>query len=100
MQLELITKEDLLIFKQQLINDLDQHIARVKNHKKWMNAKEIKDRFNLSTDALQKLRIQGKVIYTKVGTTIFYDYEHLSNLAEQNIRNVNKFRTHELYKKS
>ena len=88
----IITTEDLREFKAELLED----IKAIINHqsgfapKKWLKSPEVRDLLSISPGTLQNLRINGTLPYTKVGGVIYYDYEEILKVMEEN-RIHNKF---------
>ena len=88
----IITTDDLREFKEELLEDIKVII----NHrsgfapKKWLKSPEVKDLLSISAGTLQNLRINGTLPYTKVGGLIYYDYEDINKIMEEN-RVHNKF---------
>ena len=92
MAVNIITTEDLKEFKDELLEDTKAII----NHqcgfapKKWLKSPEVRDLLSVSPGTLQNLRINGTLPYTKVGGVIYYDYEEIIKIMEDN-RIHNKF---------
>ncbi|GGG49514.1 helix-turn-helix domain-containing protein [Bizionia arctica] len=82
----IITTEDLREFKLELLDDL----KAIMNHnsgftpKKWLKSPEVRDFLSISPGTLQNLRINGILPYTKVGGVIYYDYEEIQKVMEDN----------------
>ena len=92
MPTSIITTEDLREFKLELLED----IKAIINHqsgfvpKKWLKSPEVRDLLSISSGTLQNLRINGTLPYTKVGGVIYYDYEEIQKVMQEN-RIHNKF---------
>jgi len=85
MQVELITKEDLVDFRQDLLQQIGQLFAAASaTPKKWLKSDEVKKLLKVSPGTLQTLRINGTLKYTKIGGIIYYDYEHILRTMEGN----------------
>jgi hypothetical protein len=85
MSVEIITKEDLNEFRQLLIADLSTLLAiKPQQQKKWLKSNEVRKLLNISPGTLQNLRINGTLIYSRVGGIIFYEYAHIDKLLNQN----------------
>ena len=88
----IITTEDLREFKEELLED----IKAIINHqsgfapKKRLKSPEVRDLLSISPGTLQNLRINGTLPYTKVGGVIYYNYEEILRVMEEN-RIHNKF---------
>jgi hypothetical protein len=85
MSVEIITKEDLNEFRQLLIADLSTLLAiKPQQQKKWLKSNEVRELLNISPGTLQNLRINGTLIYSRVGGIIFYESAHIDKLLNQN----------------
>lgn len=79
--IEIITKEDLMAFKADLLNELKILIQpKVVDHKEWIKSREVRKLLGISPGTLQNLRISGKIRFTKVGGTLFYSSYDLYQL--------------------
>jgi len=82
----ILTSEDLMDFKLDLIEDIKtivQEHTRSKL-KKWLKTNEVKKLLGVSNGTLQNLRINGSLSYTKIGGTLYYDYEEILKTLEKN----------------
>ena len=89
MAIEVITKEDLQQFKNELLTELKQVIKTdptAGSQKKWLKSEEVKKLLKVSPGTLQTLRINRTLQYTKIGGIIYYDYEHIQKIMQQNLR--------------
>lgn len=85
MAVEIITREDLNEFRNVLLNDLKELIqAKAPQTKKWLRSSEVRKLLNISPGTLQNLRINGTLSYTKVGGTMYYDYQDIEQLLNGN----------------
>ena len=72
MGVEVITKEDLQVFRLQLINDLKTLLKDKQDTKKeWLRSCEVRKLLNVSPGTLQNLRITGKLKSSKIGGIFF-----------------------------
>lgn len=88
----IITTEDLREFKMELLDDIKQLLDNQSGHvaKKWLKSPEVRDLLGISPGTLQNLRINGTLPYTKVGGVLYYDYQEIMQVLEDN-RIHNKF---------
>jgi hypothetical protein len=88
MAIEVLTKDDLLHFKQDLLSELRQylHSPAVEAPKKWIKSEEVKKLLKVSPGTLQTLRINRTLQYTKIGGIIYYDYEHIQKIMRENLK--------------
>ena len=89
MSVEIITKQDLEVFKQELLTAL-QDLLQVHptDQKKWLKTNEVRKILKLSPGTLQNLRINGTLPYTKIGGVYFYPHDEIIKLLRENLRNV------------
>ncbi len=82
----IITTEDLHEFKLELLDDIKKLMNDQPGHqqKKWLKSNGVRELLGISPGTLQNLRINGTMPYTKIGGVIYYDYEEISKLLEQN----------------
>ena len=89
MAVEVITKEDLDQFRNQLLNDFKQLIQANPNPtKKWLRSNEVRLLLNISHGTLQNLRINGTLTYTKLGGTLYYDSDDIEKLLNNKKTNA------------
>ncbi|UKT63966.1 helix-turn-helix domain-containing protein [Pedobacter mucosus] len=86
--LDLITKEDLLQFKMELLEEMRQiqkQNGDTVGSKKWMKGIDVRRMLSISSGTLQNLRINGTIQYSKVGGSMFYKLEDIETmLGEKN----------------
>ncbi|WP_152287539.1 helix-turn-helix domain-containing protein [Flavicella marina] len=86
MAAEIITTDDLREFKMEMlegIQDLLQNQSSLKP-KKYLKSAELMELLQISSGTLQTLRINGTLAYSKIGGIIYYDYEEILKVLEQN----------------
>ena len=85
MNVELITREDLREFKNELLNDLKQIRQPGQGQsKKWLKSSEVRKMLNISPGTLQNLRINGTLRFTKIGSIMYYKQEDINKVLEGN----------------
>ena len=84
-QIDLITKEDLELFKQDLIRELFIIIKQPQKHdpKQWLRSAEVRKLLQISPGTLQNFRINGTLAFTKVGGIFFYKYDDILKVLEK-----------------
>lgn len=83
MNVELITKEDLIAFKSEVLSEIRQIMQPGQGQsKKWLKSTEVRKLLNISPGTLQNLRINGTIGFTKVGSILYYKQEDLNKLLE------------------
>ena len=92
MAANIITTEDLREFKMELLEDIKTLINHQsgKLTKKWLKSPEVRDLLDISPGTLQNLRINGTLLYTKIGGVIYYDHDEIQKILNDN-RIHNKF---------
>ncbi|MBC7713961.1 MAG: helix-turn-helix domain-containing protein, partial [Rhizobacter sp.] len=76
MSVEIITKEDLLQFKSELLSEISKLVKPSENSgtRQWLKSAEVRKLLNISPGTLQNLRINGTLRYTKIGGTMYYKF--------------------------
>jgi len=82
MNVEFITREDLNVLKQEIIEALKQ--PENTNSKKYLRSAEVRKMLKISAGTLQNMRINGSLPYSKIGTTIFYDLDKIIEIFNEN----------------
>ena len=79
---QLITVQDLIDFKKQLIGDIKKLLKEQSGHPghQWLKAFEIKKMLRLSESKLQYLRDKGVIPFKKLGGVTYYNLEEIENL--------------------
>lgn len=81
---QLITVDDLMQFKNQLLDEL---LTALKSQtgavpKKWMKSHEVRKLLKISPGTLQTLKSSGIIPYSKMGGVHFYDYEDIQRVLQ------------------
>lgn len=92
MSVNILTQEDLQNFKTELFAELKTLIPEQENLKlkKWLKTDEVKKLLKVSPGTLQTLRINGTLTYTRLGGIIYYDYDHIEKILQQNLQIATK----------
>ena len=82
----IITTDDLIDFKLELLDDIKKLLSKQAQGKlkKYLKSSELMDLLQISPGTLQNLRIKGTLPYTKVGGIIFYDSEEIQKVMDNN----------------
>lgn len=82
MAVEIITKQDLLAFHRQLLEDLSKLIGKQQAEAPMqvLKSAEVRRLLQISPSTLQKLRVEGTLPFTKVGGTHYYRREDITRL--------------------
>jgi len=86
MAAEIITTDDLITFKIELIKEfkklLEEHSGNPA--KKWLKSPDVRELLNISPGTLQNLRVNGTLPFTKIGGVIYYDYDDIQKMLLEN----------------
>ncbi|MBE9586964.1 helix-turn-helix domain-containing protein [Mucilaginibacter sp. JRF] len=83
MNVELITREDLERFKEELFGMLKELTNKPQfGEQKWLKSYQVKNLLKISNGTLQNLRVNGTLDYTKIGGIIYYKYEDIVKVLE------------------
>lgn len=83
MQVELITREDLRAFREELLTEIRQLVHNGQpQQRQWLKSSEVRKLLNISPGTLQNLRIKGTLRYTKIGGMMYYRLEDIQKLLE------------------
>ena len=83
------TLEDLQNFKQELLTEIERLLSQRQTApaRKWLKSNEVRRLLLVSPGTLQNLRVNGTLPFTKIGGVIFYDYDDIQKMIEENKRN-------------
>jgi hypothetical protein len=85
MPVEIITKEDLNLFRMQLLDDLKQIIQpKSPQQREWIKSPEVRKLLQISPNTLQGLRIKGALRCARIGGMLFYKYDDIQKLLNNN----------------
>jgi hypothetical protein len=83
MGVEVVTKEDLQAFRQQLLNDLKTLLSfKTSENNEWLRSSEVRKLLKISPGTLQNLRITGRLKPVKIGGIFFYKSTDIDNLLK------------------
>jgi hypothetical protein len=83
MNLEIITKEDLSAFKNEMLNEIKQLMQPGQGQsKKWLKSSDVRKLLKISPGTLQNLRINGTLRFNRIGSIIYYKQEDINKLLE------------------
>jgi len=85
--IEMITREDLKQFKNELLAEIKQIIASGQGQsKQWLKSNEVRKLLKISPGTLQNLRINGMLHYTKIGGMMYYKLDDIQKLLEGGLK--------------
>ena len=83
MNLEVITKEDLKEFKNEMLSEIKQLLQPGQGQsKQWLKSAEVRKLLKISPGTLQNLRINGTLRFTRIGSLLYYKQEDINKLLE------------------
>ncbi|MFC3562908.1 helix-turn-helix domain-containing protein [Pedobacter jamesrossensis] len=88
MKLDLITTEDLEIFKEVLLAEIKgilKHHTTPNEKSEWLRSAEVRKLLNISQGTLQNLRVNGTLRYSMIGKIPYYKREDILNVLENNL---------------
>ena len=82
MHVEMITREDLHQFKNELLTELKNILSTTKQSPegKWLKSAQVRSLLNISPGTLLSLRVNGHLRYTKVGGIFYYQYQDIEQM--------------------
>ena len=86
MGVTIITSEDLMEFKIELLEDIKELLqnSQTQSGKKWLKSNEVRDLLGISPGTLQNLRVNGTLPYTRIGGVLYYEYHEIMEVLEKN----------------
>ncbi len=85
MKVELITTEDLLQFKAELIQEIRSVLYQPRPPaRQWMKSADVRKLLDISPNTLQNLRVNGTIHFTKIGGIFYYKAEEIAKILEGN----------------
>ncbi|MEO6520565.1 MAG: helix-turn-helix domain-containing protein [Mucilaginibacter sp.] len=84
---QILTQSDLLEFKEDMLQEFKRIIKECVSGqpgKKWLKSAEVKKLLGISHGFLQSLRDSGVLPFTKIGGSIYYDYEDITFMMSTN----------------
>ena len=83
MAVEIVTKEDLEVFRERLLQDLkDLFKKKPEEPKKYLKSYQVKNMLKISSGTLHTLRANGTLKFTRIGHIIYYNYDDIMQLME------------------
>lgn len=85
MAVELITKDDLQQFKQDILDEIRSILKpKTPSQKEWLKSYEVRKMLGISPGTLQQMRVNGTLEYTQLGGLMYYKYDDIVKLMEAN----------------
>jgi hypothetical protein len=88
MAAEIITKEDLQEFREQLLNQMKALIGGGSTEEpgKFLKSYQVKNLLKISNNTLQTLRDNGTIPFTKIGGILYYNYEDIMKVLKGEVK--------------
>lgn len=87
MAVEIVTKEDLQLFRIQIVNDLKNLLSQLKpipsEHFEGYKTNDVRKILGCSVNKLVSLRVSRKLRTKKIGGTIYYNKDDVRRLLEE-----------------
>jgi len=81
MQIEIVTKQDLEYFRQQLLQDLSLFLGKQQQtNPEYLRSKEVRKLLNISAGSLVNLRVKGLLQPVKIAGIYYYKLEEIHAL--------------------
>ena len=89
MPAHIVTTEDLIVFKEELLDEIKAIFAqRNQPPKRYLRSAEVRKLLGISPGTLQNLRINGTIPFSKVGGVLYYPYEGIMKVLQENLVNT------------
>ncbi|CAI8269599.1 MAG: Uncharacterised protein [Flavobacteriaceae bacterium] len=82
----LVTVQDLQKMKEEIISEIALITEKTTTQKEWLRSAEVMKMLTLSTGTLQNHRINGKIPYTRIGGTLYYERKAILKVLNDNKR--------------
>jgi len=83
MEINLVTKEDLAVFKDEILIAIREALTKASENdvtkKQWLRSPDVRKLLGISSGTLQTLRVNGTLPYRKIGGSMFY---HISDMEK------------------
>lgn len=88
MAAEMITKEDLQEFGEQLLCQIKALISggSTEEPRKFLRSYQVKNLLKISNNTLQTLRDNGTIPFTKIGGILYYNYEDIMKVLKGEVK--------------
>lgn len=92
MAANVVTTEDLQVFKKDLLEDFKKLLNEKHGQpvRKWLKSHEVRRILTISPGTLQNLRVNGTLHFTKIGGVMYYNYEDIQKMLESHNSKVRR----------
>ena len=86
--MELATRDDLMQWKNEVLQEVSDLIkGQIPPPEKWVKSQRAREILACSPGTLQNLRQSGKLVFSKMGGTLYYDMESITRTLDKNMQN-------------
>jgi len=85
-KIEIVTKDDLEALKVELLKEFKVLVGVESLDIKWLRSSEVLELLNISSGTLKSLRESGEIPFSKLGGSLYYNYNDLVAVLEANKR--------------
>lgn len=85
MKLDILTKDDLDLFRKQLLADIEELISKSAqtNEKPWLRSSEVKELLGISSGTLMNLRVKGILKASKIEGLYLYSLADIKKMLDE-----------------
>lgn len=83
LQLQIVTKQDLLNFGNILLEQLINNEKPKSDKPQWLRSSEVRKLLQISPGTLQNLRINGTLNPNRIGGILYYKYEDILKMLNE-----------------
>lgn len=95
MSIEIVTKDEFCLLKEELIAEiktiLEENLNNVEDGRKWLRTSEVKELLSISSGTLQTLRDNGTLPFTRLNGVIYYKKDDIDDILEDNMTRPENF---------
>ncbi len=90
MKINVLTVEEFLQMKQELIKEIKETISQTSSKEipEWLRTSAVRKILKISSSSVQNLRNSGMLPYSKIKGSIFYKASDVEKLLESNLQNI------------
>jgi hypothetical protein len=90
MPTSIVTTEDLMEFKMELLEEIQKLLEKESRHvsTKWLKSTEVREMLKISAGTLNNFRVNGTLPFSKIGGIIYYDSAAIHKVLANNL-NIN-----------
>jgi len=85
-KIDLVSMNDFKEFTDEILGKLDDAIGRGNIKRDWLRSTEVQEFLNISSGTLKTLREGGEIPFSKLGGSLYYNYNDLIAVLEANKR--------------